>query len=102
MLSPGFFPQPNGKQDNDTFELFLEKAGATQLSDLYSDDPAVAAKISAANALLTYESGYGIFKFGPSIDGHYVPDLPGRLLAEGKFHPVPVLVGYTKLDGLLC
>jgi len=28
----------------------------------------------------------GIGAFGPAVDGHYVPDIPIRLLAQGRYH----------------
>lgn len=36
------------------------------------------------------------YKFGPCIDGVVLPDLPLRLFAEGKFHPVPILLGTNR------
>ena len=28
----------------------------------------------------------GIGNFGPAVDGHYVPDIPIRLLYQGRYH----------------
>ena len=50
---------------------------------------------------MTHDSKYGYFDFGPTIDGDYVPDLPGKALLKLNF-PVPtMLLGDMKLDGLL-
>lgn len=55
-----------------------------------------------ANADITYESSYGLFNFGPTVDYDFVRDLPSKLLQSGDFHEgIPILVGHTKFDGLL-
>ncbi len=38
------------------------------------------------------------FRWGVSIDGHFVPDDPNARLAAGQRLPVPLLCGYTKDD----
>ena len=49
-----------------------------------------------------HESIYGYFNFSPTIDsGDYVPDLPGKILAQQKVDIPAMLLGHMKLDGLL-
>lgn len=40
-------------------------------------------------------------KFGPVIDGYVLPDNPGVLFAQGKQHPVPLMIGSNGEDGIL-
>lgn len=99
LQSPGFFPQPNGTKDDITYQRFLDLAESKNLDDLMEKDFSV---LQHANAVMTYESEYGYFNFGPTIDGNFVPDLPGRSLAAGKFHTgIPIMLGHQGLDGLL-
>ncbi len=42
---------------------------------------------------------YATFPFGPIVDGDFVPDLPQRLLAAGKYHKVDLLVGHNSNEG---
>ncbi|KAH7360253.1 prolyl oligopeptidase-like protein [Rhexocercosporidium sp. MPI-PUGE-AT-0058] len=58
----------------------------------------------AVNTIMTGLSTYGSFTFGPVIDrtpNSYVPDIPLRLVANGSFHNVSVMVGHTSDEGLL-
>lgn len=58
----------------------------------------------ALNAILVGLSTYGSFYFGPVVDptpDSYVPDFPLRLLANGSFHNVSVMVGHNSNEGLL-
>jgi hypothetical protein len=51
---------------------------------------------------MTYESEYGLFKFGPKVDYGYVPRLPGQLLLSNVYHKgISMTLGHTSLDGLL-
>lgn len=56
------------------------------------------------NTIITGLSTYGMFTFGPVVDpspGAYVPDLPARLISQGKFHNVSLTVGHNADEGLL-
>lgn len=54
------------------------------------------------NAVMSYYSIYGLFKFGPAVDLEYVPRLPGQLLLDDTNHKgIPMILGHTSLDGLL-
>ncbi|KAI9055325.1 hypothetical protein LZ554_000285 [Drepanopeziza brunnea f. sp. 'monogermtubi'] len=58
----------------------------------------------ALNAILVGVSAYGLFSFGPVIDptpGSYVPDIPIRLIANGSYHNVSIMVGHTSNEGIL-
>ncbi|PVH84741.1 alpha/beta-hydrolase [Cadophora sp. DSE1049] len=58
----------------------------------------------AVNTIMTGLSTYGSFTFGPVVDpspDSYVPDLPLRLVANGSYHNVSVLVSHTSDEGLL-
>ncbi|KAH9224034.1 Alpha/Beta hydrolase protein [Leptodontidium sp. 2 PMI_412] len=58
----------------------------------------------AVNIIMIGLSTYGSFTFGPVVDptpNSYVPDIPIRLVANGSFHNVSVLVGHTSDEELL-
>lgn len=67
------------------------------------------AELAALNATVLCEVNHrlirdakrGSFMFGPTIDGDYVPDLPGVLLLKGQFDPGPtLLIGHTSSEWL--
>ncbi|CAG8955610.1 hypothetical protein HYFRA_00009564 [Hymenoscyphus fraxineus] len=100
IQSPGFYPQANGTQDDQTFATFLNLTNSTDLQSLQKQNSSV---LIQANLNMTWNSSpYGYYAFGPTVDGRYVPDLPSRLLKKGKFHEkIPLLMGHERLDGLL-
>lgn len=45
---------------------------------------------------------YGTFVYGPTVDGNFVPHLPGELLLHGQFDKsVRVMVGHNSNEGLI-
>ncbi|KAL9020302.1 MAG: hypothetical protein Q9185_002483 [Variospora sp. 1 TL-2023] len=99
IQSAGFFPQPNSTQDDAMYTKFLNLTGAKDLEALLTADTKI---LQDANAEMVHNSKYGYFNFGPSVDGYYVKDLPGKVLAQREDISVPaLLVGHEKLDGLL-
>ncbi|KIW01659.1 hypothetical protein, variant [Verruconis gallopava] len=100
LLSPGFYPQPNLTLEDIKYTKFLEASGKKSMDELIAE-PADSPALLNANAELTYNSSYGLFYFGPNIDGLYVTDLPGKLLAKGNFqNGISLLLGYTRNDGV--
>lgn len=56
------------------------------------------------NSYIIAGSQYGGFTFGPTIDpsnNSYVPDIPARLITEGKYHNVSLMVGHNSNEGLI-
>ncbi len=100
VQSAGFFPQPNITQDDEMYTKFLELTKAKDFEALLTADTKI---LQDANAEMVHNSKYGYFNFGPTIDGYYVKDLPGKVLAGAgdDFYVPALLVGHEKLDGLL-
>jgi len=52
--------------------------------------------LTEAQQKQTGRSEWGKFTWGPTVDGNYVPDLPGRLFLEGKYiKNISILQGHT-------
>ena len=101
LQSPAFFPEGDPFSSDDVYNEFKARLGARSgsLDDLQAKSPFV---IQIVNALMTYYSDYGLFKFGPKVDDGYVPRLPGQLLLNNTYHKgIPMILGHTSLDGLL-
>ncbi|KAJ5046325.1 uncharacterized protein L3040_003571 [Drepanopeziza brunnea f. sp. 'multigermtubi'] len=100
LQSAGFFPQPNASHDDYIYSEVLRLTGAESLAELKQLNTTI---LQAANAKMTYDSPYGIFNFGPTVDLDYVPDLPSKLLAdpEKRHKGIGLLLGHTAYDGLL-
>jgi carboxylesterase type B len=104
--SPGFFPYVPSEIKR-IFGTVLGNASlvanksitsADELRDLSFEE------LYSLNQIMVGQSSYGQFQFGPVVDpspNSYVPDLPGRLLVEGKYHKLPVLIGHNTNEGLL-
>lgn len=89
MTSPGYRPHVNRSQDmTEIYQMFLN---ATNCTDITCLRQAPTDTIIAANTDLIFnapsEGWIGPkIGYGPIIDGDIVPDLPDRLLAQGKYH----------------
>ena len=60
------------------------------------------AKAQLANIIQVGLSPYGLFTYGPVVDGDFVPALPGQLLLHGQYDKsIRVMVGHNADEGLL-
>ncbi|MFA4987372.1 MAG: carboxylesterase/lipase family protein [Candidatus Brocadiia bacterium] len=62
--------------------------------------------IPAEEILRAANPSQGLFgdrkaKYGPVIDGWVIPDLPDKMMQEGKMAPVPVMVGTNSDEGTI-
>lgn len=39
-------------------------------------------------------NGYGVFYFGPVVDGKFIRELPSEAFARGHFYDVPLMVDH--------
>lgn len=54
------------------------------------------------NSRVVADSPNGTFTFGPTMDGGYVPDLPGVLLQQGRFDSRPkLMLGHNSNEGFI-
>lgn len=97
LQSPAYVPRPYTSQAEDSFSIFLEAANASSLADLVALDTY---DLQIANKLSQSSDFFGVFQFGPAPDGSYVPDLPEKLLASGRYHKdVKVMVAHNTFEG---
>ncbi|KAI5853187.1 carboxylesterase family protein-like protein [Morchella snyderi] len=100
--SPGWVPNAGGFKAADdlqdaTYKRFLRETGCLTLACLRA---APSWLIKRANMRLIRDSPHGTFTFGPAVDRKYIPDLPGRMLRDGKFSKdLEVLVGGVGMEG---
>ena len=101
LQSPAFFPEADPYSSDAVYDELKIRLGARDgsLEDLQGKSTN---EIRLLNAIMTYYSNYGLFKFGPKVDYGYVPRLPGQLLLNNTYHKgIPMVLGHTALDGLL-
>lgn len=96
--SPGWAPTTSYVQQEDTYQKFLNLTGTKSLAELRalpSED------LLRANAQqVAYDAAWGTFVYGPTVDGNIAPQLPGQLLAQGRFDKdVRVMVGHNANEG---
>ncbi|KAL9057560.1 MAG: hypothetical protein Q9162_002293 [Coniocarpon cinnabarinum] len=91
---------PNSAKPRSTVEGILTYGNVSSLGELRAMS---SADLQTLNALLVGNSHpFGTLTFGISPEGSYVPDLPSRLLNEGRFdHSVAVMTGHNGDEGFI-
>jgi carboxylesterase type B len=103
LMSPAFIPQPDRDAAGLAFARFQFEALSPTLEHLRVKS---SEELMYANARVNHYAPYGTFQYGPTVEFDdsysYVPQLPGQLLAKGKYHKkIPLLLGHAFADGLL-
>ncbi|KAM0329474.1 hypothetical protein ACHAQA_004783 [Verticillium albo-atrum] len=105
LQSPGFEPLPSLSKQDARFDnalrwaSYFSQANITTLAELAALPFDVLLKVNQITAATAYWSAFG---WGPAVDGDFVPDLPGRLLEEGKFDSsVGVFHGVNSNEGFI-
>ncbi|OAP64298.1 hypothetical protein AYL99_00270 [Fonsecaea erecta] len=97
--SGAWLPVSSNFQKENVTQAFLALCNVTSIEAARNLSSAA---VMAANALQIGMSNYGGFTYGPVVDGNFVPDQPGRLLARGQFaNTLKVLAGHNTNEGPL-
>ncbi|KAI5249165.1 carboxylesterase family protein-like protein [Aureobasidium subglaciale] len=97
--SPGFFPVVSPAAQEGVYNDFLALLNVSSLAEARQ---LPSSAIIAANAKQVAGAPYGQFVYGPTVDGDFVPALPGQLLARGQFDKdVSMMTGHNTNEGLL-
>lgn len=98
--SPGFALVPSAYAEEQVYTRFLQLLNVSTLQE--ARQLPSSAIIQASFMQIALDSPYGTFTYGPTVDGNFVPALPGQLLARGQFdQSVRVMVGHNSDEGLL-
>ncbi|KAJ8066712.1 hypothetical protein OCU04_004105 [Sclerotinia nivalis] len=105
LQSPGFQPNPGSIQQERISYYVLNDASIfskrtiTTIDDLRTVDARTLAKV---NDFIVANSSYGLSTFGPTVDGLFVPALPGQILADKNFHTsLRLMIGRNNQEGIL-
>jgi carboxylesterase type B len=96
MQSPGWTPTPNVPLGWAKMLAAASNVTGRSIADSKSLRSLSPAELLQANQAAIWDSPYGSFGYGPTVDGGYVPDMPGALLGQGRFDGrVRILVGHN-------
>lgn len=106
LQSPWFKPTPYLGEQETVIQKTLAAASMVTGNNITTIDDLrnlTSTELFQTNIIAVGESTYGNSIFGPAVDGDIVPDLPGKLLLEGKFHHSisNVIVAYNANEGLV-
>jgi carboxylesterase type B len=92
--SPGWEPAKDNVVQEDLYQKFLNLTNSSSLEDLRN---LTSEQVMRANfQQVAYDSNWGGYTYGPVVDGNFVPQQPGQLLAQGRFDKdVRVMVGHN-------
>jgi carboxylesterase type B len=97
--SPGWETGKGNPVQEDTYQKFLNLTNSSSLADLR--DLTTEEVMRANFQQVAYESNWGGYTYGPVVDGNFVPQQPGQLLAQGRFDKnVRVMVGHNTNEGV--
>lgn len=98
LQSPAFQFGSSPAANEGVYQALLKTAGVSSLAELRKLDTNA---LMLANQQQIYQSTYGSFVHSPTVDDFLVPDLPGRLLLDGRFDKdLKVMVGHSADEGL--
>jgi carboxylesterase type B len=105
LQSPGFQPNPGNNFQEEIFKMVLTNASllantsVTSVQDLRKLPLSI---LTQVNDLVIEASNYGTYTFGPSVDGSFVPALPGQLLSQGQYDKtLSLMLGHNYHEGHL-
>lgn len=99
---PWWTPLLNKTTQEVQYRNTLKAANCSNLACLRSLPTAALGKVNQLTQNISYTTpglGYGVFYFGPVVDGIFVPSLPDVSFKKGAFHKVPFLTDREEYEG---
>ncbi|KAL8849807.1 MAG: hypothetical protein Q9221_005223 [Calogaya cf. arnoldii] len=86
-------------QQEETFNDFLRRLNVSTLQEARQ---LPSSSLVQANIQQVGDSAYGLFTYGPVVDGLITPGIPGKLLLQGSFdRDLKLMLGYNGNEGLV-
>lgn len=90
---------PGNFQQEQAFNGFLSLLNVSTLQEARQ---LPSSTLVQANIQQVGASAYGLFTYGPVVDGLFAPGIPGKLLLQGSFdHNLKLMLGYNANEGLV-
>lgn len=98
LQSPAFQNSVSNYQQEQVFNHFLSLANVSTVAEARNLSSAA---LQQVNLLQIANSSYGLFTFGPVVDGLFAPAIPGKLLLQGSYdHNLKLMLGHNADEGL--
>lgn len=98
LQSPGFQNIVSTLQQEQTFETFLSLLNVSTIEEARR---LPSSALIEANLIQVANSSYGLFTYGPVVDGLFAPAIPGKLLLQGSYdHDLKLMLGHNADEGL--
>lgn len=97
-------PLINQSTQSIQYNTALRLADCTSVDCLRSLPAPRLATLNQAVQNATYPGpgvGFGIFSFGPVVDGKFIKELPGLAFQRGNFYDVPIIVDHEGYEGVI-
>ncbi|KAK5694361.1 hypothetical protein LTR17_024880 [Elasticomyces elasticus] len=100
---PWWQPFLNQSEQNMQYNTALRLSNCTSVDCLRSIPTTTLATLSQRVENDTYPTagdGYGVYYFGPVVDGKFIRELPSTAFSLGHFYDVPLLVDHDAYEGV--
>ena len=101
---PWWQPLLNASEQEIQFANTLQDANVTSLEGLRSLSSERLATINQQVLNTSYPGpgyGYGVFYWGPVVDGYFIQELPSTAFDLGHFYDVPLMVDHDAYEGYI-
>lgn len=101
---PWWQPLMNSSSRQLQYESILGLTNCTTLDCLRSLPSAQLQQANSNSMNTTYPSpgyGYGVFNYGPVVDGRFIRKLPDLEFKQGNFYSVPTIVDHNAYEGVM-
>ena len=99
LQSPGFQNVVSNLQEEEIFDNFLTLLNVSTIDEVRQ---LPSSALITANIIQVAKSTYGLFTYGPVVDGLFAPAIPGKLLLQGSYdHDLTLMLGHNADEGLV-
>jgi carboxylesterase type B len=101
---PWWQPFANQSIQNQQYNTALRLSGCSDIHCLRSLSSAVLGNLNQVVINATYpgpDNGYGVYYWGPVVDGKFIRDLPDQEFARGNFYKMPLITNRDAYEGVI-
>ncbi|KIW96658.1 uncharacterized protein Z519_02049 [Cladophialophora bantiana CBS 173.52] len=101
---PWWQPLANRSTQNIQYNTALKLSGCSDINCLRSLSSATVGNLNQAVINATYPgpgNAYGVYYWGPVVDGKFIRDLPNQEFAKGNFYKVPLITNRDAYEGYI-